>query len=183
MPMTAPSSPPDDPYEIYRAEWRRTDDPRWIWRVIKTCIREQEPFPEWCLDYLDQVATGLEKIRRDIGRELPMVLGFSAKRGPRLSKERALRREIFIVEFMRQVLRGVDAQKARAAAAATIKGYPKDREELSKQVREFFELEELPSKRLEWWQIIGNFLATRPWFFERYPDLRELFDFRSKSLS
>jgi hypothetical protein len=164
-------------YEQYEAEWHRTDDPRWIWRVIKTCIHNREPLPDWCLDYLDRVATAIEKIKGDTGRELPFALGFSQKRGPRLTAERAMEREQFFVEFMRQVLSGVPAQKARNAAAATIKGYPTDPAELSKQVREFFGRKVLPSKRIQWWEIVGNFLAAHPQFLERYPDLRELFDF------
>src|SRR5262249_6695613 len=131
-----------------------------------------------CLDYLNRVAVGVEKVRDDIGRELPRVLGFSAKRGPRPSSERALKRERFVVEFMRQVLNGVPAKEARDAAAAAIRGYPVDAEGLSKQVREFFGLKALPSKRVHWWRIIGNFLATHPQFLERYPDLPKLFDFR-----
>jgi hypothetical protein len=172
-----------DGYSNYRDEWRESGDPRWAWRVVRTCIEWPEPFPDWCLDYLHAVAEGIEKAKNDIRAALPRILGFPKGPGRRCD---ALRIEQFAVEFMLLVLRGNSPGKARGEAAGLC-GMGNDDKELAKYLRNFFNVKSLPTRSQErrWKLIILQWCINHPDCFKRYPKLsqpeqdgKSAFDFR-----
>jgi hypothetical protein len=174
-----------DDYSNYRDEWHE-GDPRWVWRVMRTCIEKREPFPDWCLDYLSAVADGIEKAKDDMRAALPRILGFPKGPGRRRHNRDALRIEKFAAEFMLLVMCGVSPGHARWEAAR-LQGKGSDDKELAKCLREFFNLKSLPTRSQEWrWKlIIMQWCLHHPDYSKRYPKLpqpgedgKPAFDFR-----
>jgi hypothetical protein len=166
-------------YVGFYALWVKTGDPRWVWRAIRSAVHCGD-LPDWTLNYLFDVAAGIEKAGGEAGRELHSILKFPSKPGPLRSVKQELQIERFAVGFMRRVLKGETPGKARAEAAR-LEGMTGDQEQLAMRLRDFFDLESLPQSSLDqsWRMIIATWLMNHyPAYVERFPDLpRPPFDF------
>jgi len=164
-----------------RIEWERTGDPRWVWRAVRHCIHHREPLPDWALNYLGRCAEAIENIKGDYGRGLHRALEFSPKSGRKRKNEIDLTTEQFAIAFTKAILKGDSADKARAEASGQVDGPKgKDDKDLTKRLREFFDLRALPKRSEQWrWKlIVSTWLLNHPHYVERYPDLPRKFDFR-----
>ena len=169
----------DDEFVRLQVQWEKTGDPRYVWRTIATCAVEDVSMPMFARKYLISVAKGIEDIKGDIGRGLRDILQFSKKPGRRRTVELDLNDEKFVVDFMRQILNGVSAGKARENAASA-SGMGADDKELTRRLKSFFGLKTLPAKieQRRWKLIVATWLLNHPHYVERYPNLPTIFDFR-----
>jgi hypothetical protein len=178
-----------DAYREFEAYWKKEGDSRWVWRVMRTCIHRKEPIPNWCLDYICNVAEGIEHATGDRGRALLGVLGLPKGKGRPRGAE--LRIERFAAEFMKLVMKGMSPGRARAEAAS-LHGIGTDSE--VQYLRNFFRLKSLPTSdaATRWKLIFLDHCLHNPMFRSRYPDAAPLgapdkdgkrkpaFDFRGK---
>jgi hypothetical protein len=106
------------------ALWREEKNSFWLWCVIKTCIKNGDPFPAEVLNYLDSVADRLlseETSHGDLGRHLPDVLRLKGrgKYHPLRVNQRMLQNERFAAGFVAAIFDGKPPAKARERAADT----------------------------------------------------------------
>src|SRR5262249_27826087 len=74
--------------EGVKALWIEQRNPYWIWVAIQTSIRNDEPFPDWVCEYLEQVADQLlatPAASSDCSRKSRQFLAFNPKSGPKHS--------------------------------------------------------------------------------------------------
>jgi hypothetical protein len=70
--------------EGVKALWIEQKNPYWMWVAIKTSIRNDEPFPDWVCEYLEQVADQLlaaGAASGDFARKITTDSGISIKVG------------------------------------------------------------------------------------------------------
>jgi hypothetical protein len=108
--------------------WRGDQNPLWIWIAIKTCIENDDPFPEDVIEYLSGVATRLlsddASQGHDLRKPLRQILGFKRKGGG--GGERHLLRvardmvkdEKFAVRFVVNIFNGQKPSEARGGGLA-----------------------------------------------------------------
>lgn len=149
-----------DAFIRLRGQWEEKRDPRYIWRVIATCANENIAMPLWVAAYLIEVAEGVEA-----GKKFPQK-----KPGAPIQID-SLIPEQFGIAFIREILNGVTAGKARENAASAT-GLSPDGKELSQRLKDFFGIKTLPNGRQQWrWKlIVAGWLLNHPEYVERYPD-------------
>jgi hypothetical protein len=65
-----------------KSEFERTGNPLFVWDMILECRMDGKPFPDWVLDYLEDVAEELVNLRPPKGKLAHQVrdaLGFKGK--------------------------------------------------------------------------------------------------------
>jgi hypothetical protein len=162
-----------DAYREFEAHWKKTDDARWVWRVMRHCVHQKEPIPKWCLDYICNVADGIDGTKNDNRKALPGILGFPKGRGRKRSTIDELRIERFAADFMKLVLKGTSPGRARNQAAG-LHGIGTDSE--VQYLRDFFSLKTLPRSDAagQWKRIFMHHCLHNPMFRSRYPDAAPL---------
>jgi len=166
-----------------REQWKRTNDPRWVWRAIHDRIHRQEALPDWVLDYLDKCAVSIENMKGgDHARKLHRILKFSSTSGRKRDSAIDLRDEQFAMAFAKEILRGASPVAARGNASAKVDGRQgKDDKELRQRLKKFFELKKLPAAKEQWKLEIRLWLLCHCWLvIDQYPDLltKEILDFQ-----
>jgi hypothetical protein len=63
------------------SEFANTGNPYWAWKVVSICVKNNIPFPDWVIGYLDQCADRMlsdeaKEGGRDLRKVLPWVFGF-----------------------------------------------------------------------------------------------------------
>jgi len=168
--------------EGVKALWTEQKNPFWIWVAIKTSIRNDEPFPDWVCEYLEQVADQLlatGAASGDFARKLPQILGLRSKSGPKHPLKigrRMLRNEEYAMKFAKHILMGKTPKNARNDAANESDRYWREADDkpLQAALREHFKLRRAPSGNRAWQLIVIRWIFANPLAFERYADLPNL---------
>jgi hypothetical protein len=148
--------------EGVKALWIEQKNPYWVWVAIKTSIRNDEPFPDWVCEYLEQVADQLlarGAASGDFARKLPQILGFRSKSGPKHPLKigrRMLRNEEYAMKFAKHILMGKTPKNARNDAANESDRYWREADDKTLQaaLREHFKLRRAPSGNRVWQPIV-----------------------------
>ena len=162
--------------------WIEQKNPYWIWVAIKTSIRNDEPFPDWVCEYLEQVADQLlatGAASGDFARKLPQILGFRSTSGPKHPLKigrRMLRNEEYAMKFAKHILMGKTPKNARNDAANESDRYWREADDKTLQaaLREHFKLRRAPSGNRVWQPIVIRWIFGNPLALDRYPDLPRL---------
>jgi hypothetical protein len=157
------------------ALWREEKNAFWLWCIIKTCIKNDDPFPAEVIEYLDGVADRLlseETSGGDLGRHLPDVLRLKGrgKYHPLRVNRRMLLDEKFVAGFIAAIFDGLPPAKARERAAVEMDLSGDDRS-LQRKLKDFFGLQRLPSDNAVWRKIAIRWMVQNPTCRTRYPHL------------
>ena len=159
--------------------WNEQKNPLWVWVAIKTSCQNKHALPKWVCDYLEECAERLlspKSFTRDFARNLPRMLGFIPKSGPKHQLKvsaRMLKNEKFAMSFAKHILSGKKPSDARNDAANDCgdRWQEADDKTLQAALRDHFDEKRLPATRRGWEPIIIKWMLGNPLYHERYPDL------------
>jgi hypothetical protein len=159
---------------LHRLE--ETDNPFFAWQAIDLCIKSKMPFPAPVVQYLGLVAKSILSDEAskmpDLGRALPMILGFNVKRGrghmlkPANHPRHAL---LLRTKFAMRIEHGDKPVAALRNAADEIFDDPPDDKTLKKWICKEFEQKTWLRTNAEWKTV------ARAHYWEEFQQFQNLY--------
>jgi hypothetical protein len=160
---------PDVLLRHHRSDWEDTQNPYFVWSAIDVCGRHKQEIPRWVRDYLfscaDRMVADKTALAKDLGRTLPAVLGFQARRG----RGNQLRPEgdFFVywkpaAVFGKEILKGSRPSLALNAASELLDRKIADKidnKTLLNHIKSFFGVKNAPRTTAGWKEVINDWHA------------------------